>query len=525
MEDENSGISRGASEECRPLSCDFRGWGFASWVEVCARRAFVTRWMVAWLCLILPRGVPGQEARFELGQRLRVFEIAWEGQPDARARARSVPHLNNAVRAFFTLRWEQAAHSIDRARFAVQAEADPSASVAWATALSLRPATRLVDRAAGGLEITLAPFYKVQAGVPEKAAVDLALCDGEGKTVAAAEGDVLNLPWRGNLRWDGIAEGDYRLMAEVVVDQDRVALCPQTISIVANPAGRLKQIESALRQFEAQPKTTQRATLAAQASILRSLLAKETLETNYPAARLLDELEAAIAVVSSGGEYYGKGRPGEFWITLANEHGSVPARLMAPPSAARGKPLPLVIAFHGAGGSENMFFDAYGNGKIVELCRRRGWLLVAAKLSFWGLGMPPDRVLAEIAQLYPVDKRQVFLVGHSMGAMQAISVAQRLSEPVAAVAAISGGGRVGKTGPWTSTAFQVIAGDRDFALPAARRLAQDLRAAGVDVVRFLECRDAEHLLVVQAALDDVFAFFDEIATKRSKTRPAVPTER
>ena len=63
-----------------------------------------------------------------------------------------------------------------------------------------------------------------------------------------------------------------------------------------------------------------------------------------------------------------------------------------PRGAAKGKPLPLVIALHGAGGSENMFFDAYGNGKIVDLCRKRGWLLVAPRLSFFGLGMPVDSI-------------------------------------------------------------------------------------------------------------------------------------
>jgi hypothetical protein len=30
---------------------------------------------------------------------------------------------------------------------------------------------------------------------------------------------------------------------------------------------------------------------------------------------------------------------------------------MAPESVTKGKPLPLVIAIHGAGGIENMFFD------------------------------------------------------------------------------------------------------------------------------------------------------------------------
>ena len=56
---------------------------------------------------------------------------------------------------------------------------------------------------------------------------------------------------------------------------------------------------------------------------------------------------------------------------------------------------------------------------------------------------------------------QVFVIGHSMGAMQAINLAQQTGEPLAAVAAVSGGGRVGKPGTWTRTAFLVIAGDQE----------------------------------------------------------------
>jgi len=148
-----------------------------------------------------------------------------------------------------------------------------------------------------------------------------------------------------------------------------------------------------------------------------------------PAQEARFELGQRVKVVANGGDYLGKARPGEFWITLADEHGSLPVRIMAP-DAAKGKPLPLVISLHGAGGSENMFFDAYGNGKIVDLCRKRGWLLVAPRLSFFGLGMPVDSIVAEIGQLYPVDKRQIFVVGHSMGAPRPSTSCNRLAIPL-----------------------------------------------------------------------------------------------
>ena len=34
--------------------------------------------------------------------------------------------------------------------------------------------------------------------------------------------------------------------------------------------------------------------------------------------------------------------------------------------------MPVVVALHGAGGSENLFFEGYGAGHIVTECRKRG---------------------------------------------------------------------------------------------------------------------------------------------------------
>jgi hypothetical protein len=94
---------------------------------------------------VAARQCPAQEARFESGQRVRAFEIAWEQQTDATARARAVPFLNTAVTYFFSFKLDEAARSLDQARFAMQ-PAPPPATTIWATALSLKPETRLVDR-------------------------------------------------------------------------------------------------------------------------------------------------------------------------------------------------------------------------------------------------------------------------------------------------------------------------------------------------------------------------------------------
>ena len=60
----------------------------------------------------------------------------------------------------------------------------------------------------------------------------------------------------------------------------------------------------------------------------------------------------------------------------------------------------------------------------------------------------------------------------------------------------------------------MVVGAQDFAYANARKLAFELKKAGVKSVRFREYPDVEHLVIVQEALQDVFAFFDEMAQRQ-----------
>jgi hypothetical protein len=160
----------------------------------------------------------------------------------------------------------------------------------------------------------------------------------------------------------GLREGDYRLGGEVVVGSDRVALVPQTLSLANGLQDRLSRLDARLRSLGDKTQDTQTATLAAHLALLQSLRAGDCPETNHSAAHLLATAEEALKDLSVGEAYFGRSRTGTYWLTLASQKSRVPVRLLAPETVVQGKPLPLVIAWHGAGGSENMFFDAYGNG-------------------------------------------------------------------------------------------------------------------------------------------------------------------
>jgi predicted esterase len=198
-------------------------------------------------------------------------------------------------------------------------------------------------------------------------------------------------------------------------------------------------------------------------------------------------------------------------LVLAGEENlRVPSRVFIPAEAKQGKPLPVVVAVHGLGCTENMFFDAYGRGITVKMCKERGWLLVAPRCSFRTVRV--NAIVQELARLYPVDKERVFLVGHSMGAGQVVESACATPEKFAGVAALGGGGKLKVSDALKSLPFFIGVGTEDFAYVGAQDLRDRLREAKVKTVEYREY-DIDHLVIVQLAIRDVFAFFDGLAKK------------
>ena len=62
--------------------------------------------------------------------------------------------------------------------------------------------------------------------------------------------------------------------------------------------------------------------------------------------------------------------------------------------------------------------------------------------------------------------------------------------------------------------FFISIGTEDFALRGAKALLAALQKAEVKQINYREYADIEHLTIVQVALQDVFAVFDEIAKQK-----------
>ncbi len=449
--------------------------------------------------------------RYDMGQRLVQLERAWDAHTDAAARARALPVLKLAVPQLLADRAAEAAATLDRSRLLLQS-AEPTAAERWAAALLVHPDRRLLDPASGPLAVRILPAYPA-GSPPSGAALRLTIVGADGKPLSGATNIVVaKLPIDATIATDKLPEGDHTLRVEVL-DGDKV-LATYSTGISAVP--HLQDGRNWLRTPGRPPDDNgvDGKTLHSLTDLLIALARGSAPETNYPAARLLAEKRE---LGKSGQEFYGPQRTGQFWLTLPAASSEVHVRLFVPDAAKTGKPLPLVVALHGAGGSENLFFDAYGYGLIARLAQKRGWLVVAPRAGWLFDAAPPAAAIVdELAKIYPVDKQRVYMVGHSMGAMQAVTLAQESPGRFAAIAALGGGGAVTKLEVFKDLPVFIGCGREDFLLGGAKGLAEALEKAGATKVTYKEYPGVEHMLVVQEALPEVFNFFAAAVVDASK---------
>jgi predicted esterase len=452
-----------------------------------------------------------QWPRYELGRRVREFERAWSEVRDEQAKVKAAEALSQAVRSFFGLAFGEAGRGIAHARLTLLGQGPPTPDRLWVESVAVLPESRFLDTTARTLKLTLEPFFPVGDAIPPQATLTIEIVsatspDGVGEPLGSVEVAIDQLPKEVVLHLRPMPDGDHRLRATVKVGERHSTVIEERLSAVNRRDERLEALRQTLARWPDQPRTTERESARFLLDQLARLAEGGTLELDVPAAARLVELEGIVESVRSGQAYFTAARWGNFWLALATPDGSrsVPARLLVPDASPQERP--LVIALHGAGGSENLFFESYGHGAIVELCRDRGWFLVAPRSA---LGLAPlEALIEELDRLYPIDRSRVVLVGHSMGAAQAVGAVVKSPDRFAALAALGGGGLVPHRDGLERLPAFVGVGDRDFALKGARSLAEALRAAGLGDVTYREYPGIEHLAIVQVALPDVFAFFD-----------------
>jgi predicted esterase len=445
-----------------------------------------------------------QVDRYELGLRLRAFERRLDATPDPARRRAAYGELDRAVQAFFRLDTTTVAKAIAAADAALAGEAD--AAGRFAARLRVELPARLVDPGSGPAALRLAAAYA--GDDDDDLPTDLVWCarlDGDAND--RLRQPVAALPIAANLDLTDAAPGDRTLHWELRRG-DRVLLArAQGLSLAAAAPARLAALAAAAGERDRQPASLEAGTLDLLTELCTGMTRANAEETVLPGAGLLAEAEAVAIAVAKGEPRYGAASRGQFWLRVPTGKSTTVVRLQTPdPLPAGDARAPLVLALHGAGGSENLFFDGYGDGAITRHCRERGWYLAAPRLGMLGGGGDLAPLVDALASRFPIDPQRVVVVGHSMGAAAAMAATIRAPERYRAVAALGGGGSVPRKGA-KAPPFFVGVGARDFALAGAQRLHRGLQDGGF-AATLREYPDVEHLAIVQIALPDVFAFFD-----------------
>lgn len=494
-----------------------------------------------------------QWPRYDLGQRVKRFELAFERVlADEPSRRLALPHLNSAVTTFFGLNLPEAARNIDSAYLSLL-PADRAAAESRFLRFSCEPSRRLFDPTHPGEEVTIVfrARYEQVAPVGEEGApatsVDPVTQVGSAQTVLVSQevkakpksiayrsqrpklqitirysartqrmahlltsevpdamGDEfrLTLP---RMILDRLEPDDYWFTAQVEDPRARQSFSfpGWQLSVVPRVSQRLDAVESRLDKIV---EPTSRESARDRVRWIRSLAAGETLETDFPAEDLLNRCELAIrSAASKSGVFSQMSQPD--WVTVSNGQWSCPTRIF--PAVGR-DPRPLVIAMHGIGGSENMFPETLGAGKIVTLCQQRNWSLVTPRMA---PGEPRVELSALLDQLEPIirlDRSRVFLVGHSMGAYQALSLTMHQPDQVRGYAAIAGGRAIDRPERIKGIPGLFVTGDQDFARGGVQAAFASLPAEE-SAAAYREFSAVEHFAVVQVALGEVFAMFDDLA--------------
>ena len=479
-----------------------------------------------------------ESMRFELGRRLTRFERAWEAA-DNHGRAACVDTMDGAVRSFFGLQLDTAAQLLDRATQNVLGTAE-SASPHWLASnrYSIDFETAWVDAQGGALRFRLR-----QIGSPQPSPKTLTDRSGALKlTILNGSVPIASMDWKNVIplvdnestannepqgeessqeswyTWElpKLPPGDYQVSAICQSGDLESDLIAESISVSSDLESRMQKVQSWYEENRRTKGNTLVSTAKWLARELRQGLKGEPTEIDIPWNAWMTDFEA---LRDQQGDYLksiAHDSKRSFWLQLNSGEKSQIVRLRFPLNAP--PKLPVLFAFHGAGGSENMFFEAYGAGRLIDLANQRGWLVVSPRQSLSGLGMDIEAMLNELEAWFPIDRERVMLVGHSMGAAQAVNQVSIHPNSVQAVAALGGGGMPRSSLKTNPVPFFVAAGDRDFGRPRAKSLADSLRSLNCPV-EYRDYANVEHMVIVQAALNDVFAFLDDVA-KDQKDPPA-----
>lgn len=218
-------------------------------------------------------------------------------------------------------------------------------------------------------------------------------------------------------------------------------------------------------------------------------------------AALAADVAREVRALAAGRDPFAH-RAGDVWRVLVGPSGEVPMRLYAPRHVNTATPLPVVLAFHGAGADENMFLEGYGDGRLRALADSVGFILLSPNSTAFARDLGAlDSALAMLEREYVIDRAQVYAIGHSMGGAVVSRLATERRAQLRAAVVMAGVGTPPPQGRMTPTLF--LGAEVDLVIPVTRvRAAYEAILATGALVEFRQADGWGHTLVVGALLDD-----------------------
>ena len=398
-------------------------------------------------------------ARIDLAWRLRRTEWAWEQTPERRGVA--VTSMGDAVSGFFAGTNVAVALGLDTTFARLQGR-DPDAADATTFRTERRPD--------GSVNVRFAAAY---GDLPAKP--DAWLLTGPPGVTMRQDGEATQFVPRPDS------------LGVIQARRDRFRISLPTV-LIGNREARLAAM---------------RASADPEVQTLRAFLEASDGRSETPDA-MIAGYRAAEQIL--------KGRADQVrdWVRV-NRKGSTwravfPREIPVTPT--------VLVAFHGAGGTADMFVEAYGQGRVTQEAIARGWIVISPSTSANAL----EDSLQWLQDRFQITPGRLVLMGHSMGGGVALRMAQnriqnrqRVDALVLMAPAIPQNAAL----PPDVPVFTVV-GQREIGMLRSNILAFARRNETRPGFSFREIPNSEHLMVVSDAIDLTYVFLDRAVPRRPR---------
>lgn len=402
--------------------------------------------------------------RYDMGERLKALESRWLEADEAKRRA-AVPYISQAVTSFFTQQFGPACKSLDSAGAALQGRELKSKD---GVTLRLTPGYTSPE---GRVRISVTWAYTLSDAQPvpvEFNGVTNYFKPGESGLIEMETSQL-------KMKLEGLKDVSARLPIKVGTDLRHLPLFvgvkfkERSSALAAHPDADVSVIGSLL-QSQAEGKTEQ------DLDLLNLVMLGETLAAN----------QSSKAAVTD-------------WPIAAE--GSTRLRARFPSQIDPSET--LVIALHGAGGSENLFFEGYGRGLAVTEAIKRKWAIIAPRSSATAV----KDSLAWVKRIRGWTPKRVIVMGHSMGGGLALQSGSVPPKPNAVVLFAPAGRQVPES--LKEVPMYLAVGRQEIMMLGAS--AQEIRKSRESApnFRFNLVDPCEHLMIVADALPDAYKWLDE----------------